>query len=111
MVSGRVKIQRKPAVQAPAPQSPAHRSSRGRNENAACMSMTKKYMNVAQRSGIACGTGGAAQGVGGAGGAATGNDPPRVREQGGNRRPPPPEQSVHCTCARAVGETAHTPVA
>jgi hypothetical protein len=47
MVSGRVKIQRKPAVQAPAPQNPAHSSSCGRNEKAACMSMTKKYMNVA----------------------------------------------------------------
>ena len=47
MVPGWVTIQRKPAVQAPAPHTPVHRSSRGRNENAACMSKTKKYMKLA----------------------------------------------------------------
>ena len=47
MVSGRVAIQRKPSVQAPAPHSPVQTSRRGRNENAACMSSTKKYRNEA----------------------------------------------------------------
>ena len=47
MVSGRLTIQRKPTVQAAATLSPVHTRSRGRNEKAACMSKTKKYMNEA----------------------------------------------------------------
>jgi hypothetical protein len=46
-VSGRLAIQRKPMVQAAATLSPVHTRSRGRNENAACIRRTKKYMKEA----------------------------------------------------------------
>src|SRR5262249_17359203 len=56
MVAGRVAIQRKPSVQAATPLNPVHRSSRGRNEKAACMRRTKKYMKEAYLRGSADGS-------------------------------------------------------
>ena len=47
MMPGRVTIQTKPTVQVPTAHSPVHSNSRGRKENAACMSRTKKYMKLA----------------------------------------------------------------
>ena len=47
MMPGRVTIHAKPAAHAPTAHSPVHSRSRGRKENAACMSRTKKYMKLA----------------------------------------------------------------
>src|SRR4029450_301233 len=63
-VSGRVAIQGNPSVQAPAPHSPVHARRRGRNEKAACIRSRKKYMNAAQRSGIASGSAAGSNGFG-----------------------------------------------
>jgi hypothetical protein len=55
---------RKPRVQAPIPQRVVHRRSRGRNENAICISRTKKYRKLANRRGMARGSGTVAKGFG-----------------------------------------------